>query len=460
MAKIKLTSFGAHEEVTGSCHLLEIDNFRLLIDCGLFQGDWNNYLKNWEPLGFNPKTIDAVILTHAHLDHCGRLPLLVQKGFKGKVYTTNATMQIVQIILADNQRILAHKAKKNNLPTIYSDDDVVKLNKRWETVSYYQKIKLADDISFTLHNAGHILGSGIIEIKVADSPRSSGAGKTIVFSGDLGACDMPLVKNVDYLNQADFVIMEGTYGDREHEMTADREKKLLEAVQKVTLNNSVLLISIFAIERTQNILKVLNDYYENHLDFRTPVFLDSPMAARATKVYKQHLSLLNQDAQDDLKRDRDIFDFPHLKVTTDIRDSKSINHLRPPKIIMAGSGMAEGGRLIHHLARYISDERNQVLFMGYQVPGTLGHKLTHGAFDFDYYDKHIKIKAAVDKIDGFSAHADKSDLLKWANSFTPKAKIFLVHGNKESLEALETTLKTEFDKNVEIIKNEPIVLCK
>jgi metallo-beta-lactamase family protein len=451
MAKIKLTSFGACEEVTGSCHLLEIDNFKLLIDCGLFQGQWQNYLKNWDALGFKAKEIDAVILTHAHLDHCGRLPLLTQQGFKGKIYATAPTIKIAEIILADNQEILSYKATKNNLPTLYSKGDITKLQNLWRATEYYKNIKLADDISFKFYNAAHILGAAIVELKIAD--------QTIVFSGDIGGEDMPLVKNIDYLEKADYLILESTYGNRKHEMINTREEKLLNAVKNITLNHSTLIISIFAVERCQNVLKVLNDYYESHLDFKVPVFLDSPMAATATKIYKQHLNLLNTEAQDTLKHDPDIFYFPHLKVTHNIRQSKKINHLAPPKIILAGSGMAEGGRLIHHLAHYINNAKNNILFMGFQVPGTLGHKITHGSFDFDYYSKKIPIKAVVDQIDGFSAHADQTALLKWAGGFKNKPKhILLTHGDKDVIAEFSDIIQAQLDISTQIMKNRETVV--
>ncbi|MCB9803004.1 MBL fold metallo-hydrolase [Candidatus Nomurabacteria bacterium] len=449
MPKIKLTSFGADQEVTGSCHLLEIDNYRLLIDCGLFQGDRENYLKNWETLGFDPKNIDAVILTHAHLDHCGRLPLLFQQGYQGKVYATKATSQIAELILADNQRILTEKASERNLPVLYSKEDVAKINQAWKTIPYHQEEKLTNDISFQFYHAGHILGATIVEIKIQD--------KIIIFSGDLGGEDMPLVQNVEYPQYADFVIMESTYGNRQHENKASRETKLLKAVQEITLKNSVLIISVFAVERTQDILKVLNDYYETHLDFRVPVYLDSPLATAATKIYREHSELLKPEVQDILKYDPDVFSFPHLNITRTSRESKTINSKASPKIILAGSGMAEGGRLIHHLARYIDQANNHILFMGFQVPGTLGHKLTHGAFDFDYYGKTIKIKAVVDQIDGFSAHADKTQLLKWLKAFKNKPQIYLTHGDQKIMEEFIPVIKAELDLNAQMLKNKESV---
>ncbi len=455
MPKIKLTSFGAAEEVTGSCHLLEIDDYKLLVDCGLFQGSHDNYLKNWENFSFDAKKINAVILTHAHLDHCGRLPLLAQHGYKGKTYTTPATSELANIILIDNQNILAEKAREQNLPLLYSPADVKKMIDSWETVNYYQEKKLSSDISFKFYHAGHILGASIVEIKIKDHKK--GTEKIIVFSGDLGGEDMPLVQNVDYLTQADVVVMESTYGNRVHENKQDREKKLLTAVKEVTLKNSVLIISIFAMERAQDVLKVLNDFYENHLDFRVPVYLDSPLATAATKIYRQHLNLLKPEVQDILKHDRDIFVFPHLKITPNSRESQKINSAPNPKIILAGSGMAEGGRLTHHLARYIENPSNHILFMGFQVPGTLGHELTHGAYDFDYYGKNIKVKAVVDQIDGFSAHADKNQLLKWLGCFQNKPQIYLSHGDKTIMEEFIPTIKEKLDLNAKILKNKESV---
>ncbi len=445
MSKIKLTSYGAAEEVTGSCHLLKIDNYKILIDCGLFQGSKENYLKNWENFKFNPRDINTVILTHAHLDHCGRIPKLFKEGCQAKIYATPPTIELANLIMKDNFNIMPSKGKKFNLKGLYSLEDLKKVSKNWFKINYYQKQILTSDISFTFHNAGHILGASMIEIKIAN--------KIIIFTGDIGGKNMPLVKEIDYLDKADYIIMETTYADRLHEEIKDRNKKLIEAVQRTNLNNSTLLISVFAIERTQDILKVLNDYYESHLDFNVPVFLDSPLAIKATIIYKKYLSLLNKETQITLKNDKDIFNFPHLKISKQSKDSKKINYLPPPKIILAGSGMAEGGRIIHHLAQYISEEKNNILFVGFQVPGTLGYKLTHGAFNFDFYSKTKKIRAKIDSSDGFSAHGDQKSLLDWLNKFKQKPKnIFLVHGNKKAMKIFSEILKNKLKISNKIIK--------
>ncbi len=438
MPKITLTSFGAAEQVTGSCHLLQIGNFKILIDCGLFQGDKENYQRNWQGLGFTPSTLNAVILTHAHLDHCGRLPLLYQQGYSDKIYCTKATQQLADIVLTDNLEILKEKIAKEKLPMLYSAADLKKLQEHWQTVAYHQEIKLNKNISFTLYQAGHILGAAIVAIKAM--------GKTIVFSGDLGGENMPLVKDIDYLEKADYLILESTYGDREHEHTKQRINKLLDAIKQVTIKNSTLLISVFAIERTQDVLKTLNDYYETHLDWRVPVYLDSPLAFEATKIYNQHLNLLNSAAQDSLRLDKNIFNFPHLTVTNNRRESRKINSVPAPKIILAGSGMAEGGRILHHLAQYLPNQKNHVLFLGFQVPGTLGWHLTNGAFDFDYYGRKIEIKATVEQIDAYSAHGDQTSLLKWLKGFkTPPQKIFLVHGDKTVMENFSQIIKKQLN---------------
>lgn len=448
---IKLTSYGSTEEVTGSCHLLNIDGYRLLIDCGMHQGSWENYMRNWDNFLFDPADIDAVILTHAHLDHCGRLPRLFAGGYNGPIYATAATIDLASIVIDDSFFIMQEKAFRRHLPPLYSKAHQNKTLAAFTPLDYHQKQKLTPDISFKLNNAGHILGASTVEIQAGN--------KTIVFSGDIGAENMPLVKNIDYIDKADYVICESTYGDRVHESTKVRDKALLEAVQKTVINNSTLLITIFAIERTQDILKVLNDYYERHLDFNVPVYLDSPMAADATKVYKKHLRLLNQDAQDSLSHDNDIFSFPHLKITNNIRQSKSINNAPNPKIIMAGSGMMEGGRMLHHLARYASDKKNTILFMGFQVPGTLGYKILNGSFDFDYYGQKVPIKADTRQIDGFSAHADQTALLKWLSHFQKPKKILLSHGDKKIMPVFKAKIEEKLKIPAEAIKaNQEIIL--
>ena len=450
MPEIKLTSFGAAGEVTGSCHLLEVDGYQVLIDCGLFQSGLETYLKNWEDFPFDVKKIKAVILSHAHLDHCGRLPLLVKKGYKGQIYATPATCQLAEIILGDNQEILSDKAREHNLAILYTQEDVLKTVKAFTPVNYHQNFKLNDKLDFTLYNAGHILGAAFIKLNAS--------GKTLVFSGDLGGQDMPLMKTAEDLVDVDYLILESTYGNSLHADKKNRAQKLLKALQSVTEKSGTLVISVFAMERTQDVLSVLNDYYESHLDFRVPVYLDSPLAAKATKIYSQHLNLLNQTALDKLKYDKDLFSFPHLKVTTNGRDSKKINSVPPPKIVLAGSGMAEGGRLIHHLAHYANDARNYILFMGFQVPGTLGHHLTHGAFDFDYYGKKIPLKASVDQIDGFSAHADQAELIAWIKNIKKHTRVFLVHSDPANLLAFQKKLAESLDIKAEIMKNKESVL--
>jgi metallo-beta-lactamase family protein len=449
---IKLTSYGAAQEVTGSCHLLNINGFRIVVDCGLWQGGEENYLKNWDELGFDAKDIDAVILTHAHLDHCGRLPRLFANKYKGKIYLTPPTAKLARIILDDNLKITLQKSSQMKLPVLYSPDDLAKTYSAFEIVDYYQTTKLSGDINFTFHNAGHILGSAFVEIK-ANDPRNSGASKTIIFSGDIGGEDMPLVKDIDYLDKADWVVCESTYGDRLHENLNTRDQKLIQAVQRVTSNNSTLMIAVFAIERTQDILEVLNNYYENHLDFKVPIFLDSPMAARATEVYKQYTRYFKDEAQDILKTDRDLFDFPHLKVTNQTRDSKKINSLPPPKIVLAGSGMLEGGRMMHHLAHYMNVAKNHLLLTGFQVPGTVGHKVLNGATHFKYYDHSIQIKAMVDQIDGFSAHGDQAAMLKWLKAFGKNTKkVFLTHGHGQAFDVFADKIKNQLGISAEIVE--------
>ncbi len=450
--EIKLTSYGACQEVTGSCHLLNIGGFRLLIDCGLWQGEHQHYLKNWEEFDFDPRAIDAVILTHAHLDHSGRLPKLYRAGYRGKIYGTPATFDLTQVVLDDSHYILAEKARKNQLPLLYDLKDLNKVYQNFQPTNYYQSFRLTPQISCRLHNAGHILGSAIVEVKAG--------GKTIVFSGDIGSENMPLVKNIDYLKTADYVVCESTYGDRRHEDIRSRDQKLLAALQRTIIKRSTLLIAIFAIERTQDILKVLNDYYEKHLDFNVPVFLDSPMAYQATKIYKNNLEYLNQAAQDELKHDRDIFDFPHLKITNDIKKSKKINTVNPPKVILAGSGMMEGGRIIHHLARSGPEANNNILFMGFQVPGTLGYKILNGAFDFDYYGRRIPLKAATDQIDGFSAHADQAALIKWLRHFDKPRQILLSHGDRKVEEKFRQKITNRLKSPALIIKEGQTIILK
>jgi metallo-beta-lactamase family protein len=461
---MKLHFYGGAQVVTGVCYLLEIAgppssglrraSKKILIDCGLFQGTKELEQKNLEQFVFNPKEIDYAVVSHSHLDHVGRLPQLIKDGFKGKIFATPPTIDFTRLILEDSVHILTEKAKKAGVVPIFGTKEIQEVMNHFVLVDYYQKTQITDNIWLTLHDAGHILGSAIIEIEAEN--------KKIVFSGDLGNPPAPLVRPPDFLKDDDYVVVESTYGDSNHEPAESCKEMIENAVEDTVARGGVLLIPSFALERTQQLLYHLNSLIENHRIPQVPIFIDSPLAMRITESYKRYPQYYNQRAVAEIDSGDDIFNFPGLKFTPTQKESKTINDIPSPKIIIAGSGMSQGGRVVHHEVRYLSDPKTTLLLVSYQAEGTLGRKIADGAKKVEILDQEIEINARIEKISGYSAHADQRFLMKWLKSFRKTGyvkdrrnglvKIFVVQGEEKPANTLTSLIKDELGVESEVPK--------
>ncbi|MFA5993186.1 MAG: MBL fold metallo-hydrolase [Candidatus Pacearchaeota archaeon] len=435
---MELKFFGAAGEVTGSCYSLTTSNEQILIDCGMFQGGKDMERLNYENFDFDPKKYSTLILTHAHLDHCGRLPKLIKYGFKGKIFATEATRDLALIILMDAAKIAKEDTEHENkrrreqgLPPrspIYNDIDVKNTMKLFVTAEYDKEIKVSKDVTAVFYDAGHILGSASVQLKVIENDKT----KLIVFSGDLGQSNAILVEKTEPINKGDYVLVESTYGDRLHPPVEERQKEFIRIINESYKKGGKLLIPSFAIERAQEIIYYLGEFMQAGLIPKMDVYLDSPMAVKATAVFSKYSKYYNSDVQNSIKKKKDPFNFPGLISTPSVEESKQINFVNKPCIIIAGNGMCTGGRIKHHIRNNIEDPKNTLLFVGYQVTGTLGYWLKKGEKKVRLLGVQVRVNAKVEAMDGFSAHADYNDLINWLDNFSPKPKkVFVVHGDKE-----------------------------
>lgn len=442
---MKITFHGAAQEVTGSLYLIEAEGKKVLVDCGIHQGGIEDAERNREDFPFDPKEIDAVFLTHGHMDHTGRVPLLVKRGFSGPIHCTAPTAELAHLIwddivnIAIGNRRRAKKEGKEPVEPMYSKDDSAKAYGQVKDVSYGQSFKMAGDVfEVTFHDAGHILGSSFIEIKAG--------GRTVVFSGDLGNEDMPIMKPTQQLVATDVLVMESTYGNREHEPAETRKSTLMESVMQIVENKGTLVIPSFAIERTQEIVITLHRLAEEGKIPRIPIFLDSPMAIRATRVYEDHPEYYNNKARDEFLLGHRIFSLPGFVATETSDESRRINDVSGPKVVIAGSGMMTGGRIHHHLIRYLPDPNSILLVVGYQAVRTLGRTLIEGAKTVEIFDKEVSVRAKIKKVGSWSAHADKKKLLKWVKEAEkPPGTIIVSHGEEDASAELAETLQEELD---------------
>jgi len=457
---ITIKSYGATEKVTGSCHLLTIDDKKIMIDCGMFQGEEES--NNSKKFEFNPVDIDYILITHAHLDHIGRIPKLVKEGFSGKIYATKATMELAYIILMDSAKIMnedfntkrrkaVRKAKENKIKKpLYGPLDVEKTFNQTEWVNplYDSFYDLCEGVSFRYKNAGHILGSAFIEL----SYTQEGKSKTIVFSGDMGNSNHLVLPNLQKCERANTLYIESTYGDREHQSIKATIKEFKKIIIKTLNKKGNVLIPSFAIERTQELLCILRDMHDRGDLPKCKIFLDSPMATRATAVYRDYNEELSATCRHNIKEDGTVFNFDSLVYTQTPESSKSINEVKSRAIIIAGSGMCNGGRITHHFKHRIWNPKNAVLFVGYQAEGTLGRKIVEGAEWINLYGEDIIVKASIHTINGFSAHADQKTMIKWMSKIKKLKNIFLIHGEKESQKAFKKVIKEKLDINAHIVK--------
>lgn len=423
--------------VTGANFLLEIANKKILVDCGLIQGEKSAQAENRGGFGYNAKEIDMLFITHAHLDHVGRIPKLVREGFSGVIYSTLETRSLALLILEDAVGLLEREANNDGLTPIYDMEDVKKSFTLWQTIPYHEEMNFPEGFSVYLRDAGHILGSSMIQFTYQD--------KKIVFTGDLGNTPTPILRDTESIEGADYVIMESVYGDRNHEPKSERIKKLENIIKDTFSRGGTVVIPAFSLERTQVILYEINKLIESKSIPNIPVYVDSPLATKITDIYKSSTHLFNQKAQDEIKNGDDIFDFPKLSFTVSGEASRGIDHIKTPKIIIAGSGMSIGGRVIHHEEIYLPDSKNTILLVGYQTLGSIGRHLIDGEKKVQIHGNEIPVKARIESILGYSSHKDSDNLLDFVattqktvkNVFVvmgePKASLFLVQKIKDYL---------------------------
>jgi metallo-beta-lactamase family protein len=430
--------------VTGSNFILETaSGDRVMIDCGLVQGEKVALPINHEPFPYEVGSVRALIITHAHLDHVGRIPKLVKEGFDGSIYSTQQTRELAELVLTDAVNIIAEEARREGIDPIYVTEDVPRAFANWKTVNYHEQFEPIPGMSAMLKDAGHILGSSMIEIT---TPGGDGSPQKIVFTGDLGNSPAPLLRDTEPLGETDYLIMESTYGKDNHEPKEARLAKF-EAVIKSTLEQGgTLIIPAFSIDRTQVLLYELNNLIESGRLPRVPVLVDSPMGIKATQIYKQSESLFNDKARAQISGGDDIFNFPGVDYTETQNDSLAIDHLKGAKIIMAGSGMSVGGRILRHEEHFLPDPKNTLLLVGYQGVGSLGRALAEGAKKIHVGGREIAVRARVETLYGYSAHKDSDHLVEFVATATERLKqVFLVHGEPASSMYLAQRLNDELD---------------
>jgi metallo-beta-lactamase family protein len=435
---MKLTFVGGAGRVTGSCYLLEEGKGKIIIDCGLNQGDRFSEEENYEPFGFKPSEIDAVFITHSHIDHIGRLPKLVKEGFKGAIYSTAPTKDEAYELLLDARHLMEKEAPEGK-PMLYEVSDIDDARDHWKTLHYHQFLKIKD-FGIELYNSGHVLGSASVKVTVGD--------KIIVFSGDLGNIPASLVKDTEYIPKADYALIESAYGNRVHESVLERKSILEDLIEDTFKSGGILMIPAFAMERTQELLFELNDLVKNKRIPRVPIFIDSPLAIKLTGIYQKYSGdkeFFDTEALMMMKNGGNIFNFPGLRFTLTKEESKEINQVPPPKVIIAGSGMSSGGRILHHEIRYLPDEKSTLLFVGYQSSGTLGRRMIDGAKSVRIMGQDVSVRCRMRAIGGYSAHADQPLLLKWVSSMKDGIKkVFVVQGEPDQSQPLADKIRDNF----------------
>ncbi|MBX2824237.1 MAG: MBL fold metallo-hydrolase [Gammaproteobacteria bacterium] len=455
---MKLTSCGAAEEVTGSCHLLEVAGKKVLLDCGLIQGRPKDEARNRDPFPFNPADIDAVVLSHSHIDHSGRLPVLIRDGFNGPIYTHPASRDLCRTLLLDsaylNLRDTEYKNKrrarsgKPPLEPLYSIEDVEKTLNLFRAVDYQTPQKISDDISFTLYDAGHILGSAMVEMKLQEN----GEHRTFVFSGDLGHRGAPILRDFHYLKKADIVMLESTYGNRLHRDWSATFDEVSEVVDAVKHSKGNVLIPAFAVGRSQMIMYMLARHQQSWGIDHWQIFLDSPMAIKATKVYLDHADLYDETATEFWREHGPDLSMDNLTFTSTSEESMKINRIKSGAIIIAGSGMCNGGRIKHHLKHNLWRKESHVIIPGYQAYGTLGRKLVDGAKSVRMWKEKIRVAATIHTVGGLSAHADQQGIMDWYANFENRPPALMVHGEVDVMKALRKRIRKELGGSAHVAR--------
>ena len=470
---MKIQFCGASTGVTGSCHLITTENHKVLLDCGQFQGGKAQEALNYEDFPFDPAEIDYVILSHAHIDHCGRIPLLIKRGFKGAIYCTDATADLLDVMLKDSGYIHEKEAewknKKNEragrpkVEPLYTFNDAVDSLTYVKPVLYDQLIELNEEMKIVFNDAGHILGSAITELGVTENDNVS----KIVFSGDLGVMERPILRNPTIIKKADYVIMETTYGNRVHPENSMNVKALMDIIRDTAAKGGTTVIPSFAVGRTQELIYELNRVYETDNGYRQAfenimVYVDSPMATTATEVFKRNAQVFDDETKEYIAKGDNPLDFKNLRFTRTSQESIWLNTNPDPKVIISASGMCDAGRIRHHLKHNLWNRKSSIVFVGYQAEGTLGRMILDGAKEVTLFGEKVQVNAKIYNLEGFSGHADKNGLLAWLKGFQKEPKhIFLVHGEPEAKEAFAETVEKELGYHPIVVKgNSEYVLEK
>ncbi len=429
MNKSTLTFYGGAGHVTGANFLLDTGGAKLLLECGLAQGGAYALEANYTPFKYNPSEIGTLLVTHAHADHIGRIPKLVHDGFSGVIYSTPATRELAEIMFADALKILSQEARGLAREPLYSQADINATLALWTTQEYHEQFKVEDDVSAKFLDAGHILGSAMVELVRGETPHK----KKLVFTGDLGNSPAPLLPDTEVITSADYLVMESVYGDRNHEGRDERAEILKKVILEAHRRGGTLLIPAFAMQRTQILIYEINKLVEAGEVPEMPVFLDSPLASKVTEIYKNYTHLFNVSVQKEIRQGDDIFEFPKFTIVHDAKESERVLKAPNPKIIISASGMSVGGRILMHERQILGDKKNILLFVGYQGVGTLGRRIQDGAGRVDINGKSVRVKAARRTIRGFSAHKDLDNLVDFVSHTAEKnKKIFVVMGEPRS----------------------------
>ncbi|MDP3974923.1 MAG: MBL fold metallo-hydrolase [Candidatus Jorgensenbacteria bacterium] len=434
-----LTFLGGAKSVTGAEYLLESGGTKILVDCGLSQGGAFAERLNWEPFSYDPKELSAVLITHAHIDHTGRIPKLVRGGFEGPIISTPPTRDFAEALLLDSEHILGEEAKEKHKPPLYAAGDVLKAVEHWRGVRYHEPF-VVGPFTVEFADAGHVLGSSFIMV--------AAEGKRVVFSGDLGNSPAPFIRPREPLPpETDFVLIESTYGGRVHDSIDSRRDTLENLIEETVKRGGTLMIPAFALERTQQLLFELNTLVGEGRIPRVPIFIDSPLAIKLTAVYEKYSRdplYFSRDAITQVKSGDALFDFPGLAMTLTREQSRAINDVPPPKVVIAGSGMSQGGRILHHEMRYLPDSKSTIFFVGYQAQGSLGRRILEGVPEVRIHRTTIPVRARAVQISGYSAHADQPQLLEWLRGARGKLRrAFVVQGEDEESNALAQKMRDE-----------------